>query len=318
MLNPPMAHTYDVHTHVGLDPGFYLRGWWPYASTAADLLGQMDRYEIGRAVCFPFTLPSAFDPYAFAERDELALLPGRFPFDRENALLHQEIARLAAGDRLLQFAMFDPAREPAKQAAAIGADVSRYAGLKTQSTVLRSPVKALLDEGRCLMELAERHDLPVLFHTAVNDPWAHVADCRAVARAYPKVRFNLAHSCRFHEPLLRECARTGNVWVDCSAHLAHCQLAREDKAAVAPPAERVKADYADPTRVLEAVHAILGEKYMWGSDNPFMSWFDDRLRILFTYQQETAVVNALPELIRRSMLTDAPAAWLFGSRMPLP
>src|SRR4051794_18441776 len=100
-----MALTYDVHTHVGLDAGFFLRGWWPYASTAADLLQQMDRHGIARAVCFPFTLPSAFDPYAFAERNELALLPGRFPFDRENPLLHQEITRLGVGERFLQFAM---------------------------------------------------------------------------------------------------------------------------------------------------------------------------------------------------------------------
>ena len=40
---PPL---YDVHTHVGLDPGFYLRGWWPYASTATDLVAQMDRHGI--------------------------------------------------------------------------------------------------------------------------------------------------------------------------------------------------------------------------------------------------------------------------------
>ena len=30
---------YDVHTHVGADQGFLLRGWWPYASTTTDLLG---------------------------------------------------------------------------------------------------------------------------------------------------------------------------------------------------------------------------------------------------------------------------------------
>src|ERR1043165_6933410 len=97
---------YDVHTHVGLEPGFYLRGWWPYAATARDLLTHMDAHGIDRAVAFPFTLPSAFDPYAFADRNELRLLPGRFPFDRENVMLAQEIDRVGGG-RLLQFAMFD-------------------------------------------------------------------------------------------------------------------------------------------------------------------------------------------------------------------
>jgi predicted TIM-barrel fold metal-dependent hydrolase len=304
-----MGTTYDVHTHVGLDTGFYLRSWWPYAATARDLLEQMDRHGIDRAVCFPFTLPSAFDTDAFANRNEVTLLSGRFPFDRENGLLAQEIERVGSG-RLLQFAMFDPAREIGRQAEAIKPLIGKIAGLKTQSTVLRSPVGNLLRDGRALMELAEANDLPVLFHTAVNDPWAQVSDCLAVARAFPKVRFNLAHSCRFHEPLLRECAATANVWVDCSAHLAHCQLARENKGAVAPVNDRVKADYTQPSKVLEAVHAIVGAKYMWGSDNPFMSWYDDRLRILYTYEQEMDVVRQLPEPIRKSMLTDAPSTWL--------
>jgi predicted TIM-barrel fold metal-dependent hydrolase len=310
---------YDVHTHVGLDAGFFLRGWWPYASTSRDLLEQMDAHGIDRAVCFPFTLPSAFDARAFAERDEMTLLPDRFPFDRENALLAQEIERVDPHRRLIQFAMFDPAREIASQVASIRTLIGKIAGLKTQSTVLRSPVRTLLTDARPLMELAAEHDLPVLFHTSVNDPWAQVSDCLAVAQAFPTVRFNLAHSLRFHAPLLRQAAERPNVWVDCSAHLAHCQLARENRSAVAPPADRVDAQYTQPARVLETIHGMLGGKYMWGSDNPFMSWCDDRLRILFTYAQEMDIVRQLSEPVRVSMLSDAPRAWLFGpNREPAP
>jgi predicted TIM-barrel fold metal-dependent hydrolase len=309
--------TYDVHTHIGLDTGFYLRGWWPYASTAADLLLQMDAHGIDRAVALTFVLPAAFDAEAFAERSEIELRPGRVPFDRENALLAGEIERLGARQRLLQFAMFDPSREVEAQVKAIEPLLvaGSVRGLKTQSTVIRSPVRALLEQGQALMELAERNDLPVLFHTSVNDPWAQVADCLAVARAFPTVRFNLAHSLRFHEPFLREAAATPNVWVDCAAHLAHCELARINSPAVAPAAERVRCDYANPVAAFEAVHAILGKnKYMWGSDNPFMSWCDDKLRILYTYDQEMAVVNGLPAALRQEVLTDAPMEWLFDGR----
>jgi predicted TIM-barrel fold metal-dependent hydrolase len=308
---------YDVHTHIGLDTGFYLRGWWPYASTAADLLLQMDAHEIDRAVALTFVLPTAFEAEAFAERNEIVLRPGRFPFDRENKLLADEIERLGARQRLLQFAMFDPSREIERQVEAIRPLIGTIHGLKTQSTVIRSPVRALLDHGRALMELAEAENLPVLFHTSVNDPWAQVSDCLEVARAFPRVRFNLAHSCRYHAPLLRECAATANVWVDCSAHLAHCQLARENSPAIAPANERVRVDYNEPAEVLVAIHKILGaggDKYMWGSDHPFMSWCDDKLRIRYTYEQEMAVVRDLPANVRRSMLSAAPEAWLFGPR----
>src|SRR4051794_11841930 len=136
---------YDVHTHIGLDTGFYLRGWWPYAATAADLLRQMDAHGIDRAVALAFVLPTAFDAEAFAERNEVVLRPGRVPFDRENALLATEIERLAAKERLLQFAMFDPSREVEAQVKAIQPLVAAGSirGLKTQSTVIRSPVRAL-------------------------------------------------------------------------------------------------------------------------------------------------------------------------------
>ena len=125
------------------------------------------------------------------------------------------------------------------------------------------------------------------------------------------MRFNLAHSLRFHEPLLREAAGIANVWVDCAAHLAHCELARENSPAVAPAADRLKCDYADPAAALAAVHAILGErKYLWGSDNPFMSWCDDKLRLMFSYRQEAEVLEALPAGVRESMGNAAPRAWL--------
>jgi hypothetical protein len=45
-----------------------------------------------------------------------------------------------------------------------------------------------------------------------------------------------------------------------------------------------------------------------------MSWCDDNLRFVYTYDQEIAVVNDLPAHVRRSMLSDAPHAWLFGRR----
>src|SRR5436190_9999553 len=131
---------FDVHTHIGLDLGFMLRGWWPYCSTVQDLLQHMDANGVDRAVCFPFTLSSAFDPYAFADRAELKLLDGRVPFDRENFLLGDEITRLDTNDRLTQFAMFDPSRRVPEQLKNIEKLAGKIGGLKTQSTTLESRV----------------------------------------------------------------------------------------------------------------------------------------------------------------------------------
>ena len=309
-----MHTVYDVHTHVGLDLGFMLRGWWPYAATAQNLLEQMDADGIDKAVCFPFTLPSAFDPYAFAKSGEVKLLEGRVPFDRENALLAQELERIDRDKRLMQFAMFDPGRRVTEQVRLIEPLLGRIAGLKAQTTVLQSNIRALLNEARPIMDLARMHGLPVLLHTSVapSDTWAQVADCLEVARAFPQVRFNLAHSLRLHIDHLREATKLPNVWVDCSAHLAHCQLAREDSPAVAPREKRLDADYTRPARALAAVHEVLGGRCLWGSDNPFMSWCSDNMAMVFSYENEAAVLHELPNDVKQSIACDAPEAWLFG------
>ena len=305
----------DVHTHVGTDYAFFLAGWWPYAGMTQDLVQRLDRYGIDQAVCFPFVVPSAMDPYQFAADRSLTLRDGRFPYDHENPALITEIHRLGFEQRLKPLAMFDPGRCISPQVRALEELAGDVAGLKTQTEVLRSPIRNLIGEARDILRVAEAHDLPVLFHTAVSpsDANSQVRDCLDVAEAWPNVRFNLAHSLRFDREGLKRAAELPNVWVDCSAHLIHCRLAQRDIPAVAPPDERVDADYADPAAVLQAVHAILGERYMWGSDTPFNSWCDDGIQLVCEYGEEVATLNALPDAVRHSMSRRAPHDWLYGT-----
>ena len=307
---------YDVHTHIGLDAGSYLRRWWPYSASAAELIQHMDAHGITYAVCFPFTLPSAFDPYAFADRNSIELTHDRFPFDRENELLRVEIARLDPLKRLIQFGMFDPAREVGRQVESLQKLVGTIAGLKTQTTVLRSPIRALMNEGRDLMKLAQQHDLPVLVHTAVNpaDAWAQARDCLDVAECFPRVRFNLAHSLRFDRECLQRAASMPNVWVDCSAHLVHCALALKDAPSVAPPARCVDADYTKPVEVLATIYEMLHERYLWGSDYPYMSWCDDNMSAVYSYRSEAEVLHALPPRLRDGMACQSAERWLYGEK----
>jgi predicted TIM-barrel fold metal-dependent hydrolase len=307
---------YDIHTHIGLDTGFYLRGWWPYACTVQDLLGHMDRAGIDRAVCFPMTLPSAFDATAFADGGKVELLANRSPFDRENGLLVQEVQRIDRDGRLLPLAMFDPGRAVGEQMRNLQSLVEDIAGLKIQTTTIETPIRGMLTEGRELMAMAEQLDWPVVIHTAVlpGDRWSQVADCLEVAAAYPRVRFDLAHSLRFHAGYLSQAATMPNVWVDCAAHLTHCELARMDSPITAPKSDRVDADYSRPTQVLETIHAMLPGRYMWGSDNPFMSWCDDDIRIMYSYKDEADALAGLPDGVRQSMSSSGPESWLFGRK----
>jgi hypothetical protein len=315
-VNGPAPPVFDVHSHVGLDQAFWMAGWWPYAATAQDLLERMEANGIDRAVCFPFGIPSAFDSQIYGRSRNLELIANRIPFDPENRLLVREVECIDGQGRLLPFAMFDPGRKGPEQLKCLDSLVSSIRGLKTQTTVLRSPIRALLEEASDIMAFAAEHDLPVVIHTALlpADSWAQVRDCLAVAEAYPTVRFDLAHSLRFHAGYLRLAAQLPNVWVDCSAHLVHCHLARNDSPAIAPPAERVQADYSKPASVLEAIFDLLGQSYMWGSDNPFMSWCDDKSHFVCTYEQEVQALHLASSHVVQSMTRNAPLAWLTGRR----
>ena len=285
-----------------------------------ELIEHMDVHGIGRAVCFPFTLPSAFDAAAFADKGRVELLPGRVPFDRENDMLVREIDALGVRERLFPLAMIDPTRCVDEQLASLERLAGRISGLKLQSTIIESPVLNLLSVGRGLLEFAAAQQLPVLLHATIWEtaPHALVADCFAVAEAFPSVRFDLAHSLAFHAGHLRRASQMPNVWVDCAALLAHCELARQNSPVVAGPADRLDADYTRPAQVLEAIHAILGDRFMWGSDNPFMSWCDDHLRLLYSYADEAEVLKTLPDRVRKDICCVGPEAWLFGRKGNMP
>jgi predicted TIM-barrel fold metal-dependent hydrolase len=228
----------------------------------------------------------------------------------------QKIRRIDTDRHLLPLAMLDPIRAVDEQLRNLRNLVEDIAGLKVQTTTIQSPMRALLTTGREFLALAEQLDLPVLIHTAIHpgDPWAQVADGLEVAAAFPRVRFDLAHSLRFHAGFLRQAATMDNVWVDSAALLIHCALACVDSPIAASGRDRVDADYTKPASVLEAIHAILGDRYLWGSDSPFMSWCDDDIRYIYSYADEARVLNELPEAVRSSMCSAAPEAWLFGKR----
>jgi len=165
------------------------------------------------------------------------------------------------------------------------------------------------------MDLASARRWPIVVHTATTptDECSQVRDCLDVAEAYPDVRFDLAHSLRFDREGLSRAAELDNVWVDCSAHTVHCASAANDWAVTGPRDTLVDADYTKPAQVLEAVHAILGPKYLWGTDMPFQSWCEDDFRYVQSYDDEVDVLFELPENVRHDMATVGPEAWLMGA-----
>ena len=295
----------DCHNHVGADLLFYLRGEFPYAQHLSAMVAEGGALGVERWIVFPMVSNLSLD---FAKmREGQIIFPGGFarvPYAFENRRMLREIYELfpGLGKATLPFVMLDPMRETAGQAAELRKlrGQLKFYGLKIQSTILQSDIKCLGRQGRVFLELAEEWDVPLLIHSSVHpeDTWAQARDILDVAEANPRVRFCLAHSCRYDKECLDRVNELPNTWFDCSAHGIHCDLAVRDLPVVAPPSRRFPSDYHQPAQVIADLAAAYPKKFLWGSDSPFYSYVGavhgGVLALPSSYEKEVAALKAQP------------------------
>jgi len=309
----------DNHNHIGTDLSAYTGALQPYSQSSEDLAAKAAGTPVDRWIVFPFvaylmgdSVPQSVPP--------IEGLNANAPYAVSNARLFEEVEEWNSRHpkSLIPFAMLDPERDAAGQVASLRAlrQHHQFRGLKIQATLIRARIRALLEEGAPLVDLAEEWDLPFVIHSSVHpdDPWSPVEDILAVARARPRVRFVLAHSCRFDRAGLDAVAESPNTWFDCSAHRIHCELAVMDSPAVAVSADRFPSDYRSPSQVLHDLAEAYPEALIWGSDSPYYSWIARHgelpERLISTYPLEWECVAALSPERREAITKTNTLKWL--------
>ncbi len=296
----------DCHNHVGVDVLFYLHGDFPYAQHLTAMVEEGGALGVDRWIVFPFVTHMALDAASFLKgevREGGAQLT-QIPYALENRRLLSEIYGLfpELAPRILPFVMADPMRNTQAQAAELRQlrQQYRFHGIKMQTTILQADIKHLNDRGKVFLELAEEWDIPFLIHSSVaeSDSWAQASDILDLAEANPKVRFCLAHSCRFDKPCLDRVNDLPNTWFDCSAHCIHCEGAVKDLPYIAPRSRRFESDYSQPARVIADLAAAYPDKFLWGSDSPFYSYAAEInhqvVRLISTYKNEVDALRTSP------------------------
>jgi predicted TIM-barrel fold metal-dependent hydrolase len=299
----------DCHNHLGVELGAYLRNEFPYGQQLPSLVAEGQPLGVERWIVFPMVTYLAMDLSA-VRRGEVRLGGDleSVPYAFENRRMMEEIYHLYPeySDLVYPFAILDPARKVAEQIEAIREleKSYRFFGFKLQTTIIQSPVIALLEAGKPFLDLAKEWNLPMLIHSSVLpvDTWAQARDILEIAEKNPGVRFCLAHSCRFDRECLDRVAELPNTWFDCSAHRIHCQLATEDNPIVAPAEKRFATDYSNPAKALLDLARAYPEKLLWGSDSPyycFVAKYENEFYSLkSTYSEEVACLMDLPDDLR--------------------
>jgi predicted TIM-barrel fold metal-dependent hydrolase len=301
-MNDPI--TIDCHNHVGVELLMYLRGEFPYGQMLPTMIAEGQAAGVTHWIVFPMVSNLSLDISALREAKIADGGLEEVPYAFENRRLLQEIYTLFPhhAEVVFPFAMFDPMRQPVQQVATLQALRREFPffGLKTQTTILQSYIKSLMEEGRVILELAEEWNMPLLIHSSVypGDLWAQARDILDIAEATPRVHFCIAHSCRFDRTQLDRIAALPNAWFDCSAHIIHCQLAVADSPHVAPPERRFPSDYTRPEVVLRDLAEAYPDKLIWGSDSPYYSYVGSGLTLFSTYAAEGACLYSLPEEAR--------------------
>lgn len=311
----------DCHTHVGVELLAYLRNEFPYCQDLSTLLSAGSAQGVKRWVVFPMVSNLTMDLRALREgkvvsTDRLESVPYAF----ENRHLLREIQETSpeAAEKTYPLAIADPAREPEAQAETLRSllNTYRFYGLKFQTTILQTPIRSLLKEGRVLLDLARDLDLALLIHTSVHpeDPYAQVDDVLDIVEKVPDIRFCLAHSLRFDGEALERLAALPNAWFDCSALRVHCQLAVEDSPIVAPPKRRFRSDFTRPTQVLHDLAEAYPDRLLWGSDAPYYSFVSETdfgtFQLRSTYADEAACAHALPDALHEKVTWENTFRWL--------
>lgn len=301
----------DCHNHLGVDLFFYLNGYHPYCQDLPAMVTEGRHCGVDRWVVFPMIANLTFDLAAMRRTELRGGGCEEVPYAFENERMLREVYELYPdlGRHVVPFAILDPLRSPAPQIAKLRELHRRFPfhGLKIQPTMIRSDIGALLEGGRGFLELAEEFDLPFLIHSSVapEDPWSQATAILRVAEATPRVRFCLAHSCRFDRECLDRVAALPNTWFDCSAHRIHCDAVVRGHGFVAPAARRFDTDYADPARVLRDLAEAYPRKLLWGSDTPFQSYVahidGSFVSLRSTYAAEVACVRALPAALQQAV-----------------
>ncbi|MBT3272841.1 MAG: amidohydrolase family protein [Spirochaetales bacterium] len=319
----------DSHSHIGLSTKNFALMEYPYASTIEGMYYRQLQGGVDINVIFPYTpelfndLPSLVE--GTYQKADNPLSPA--PYFLENEMLLRETYDFCPelSHRFIPFVSVDPGREVETQLAQIDTLSQSYPiyGLKIVPVLCRTPVTALLDTGRAILETARERNWPILLHTTVHaeETFSRADLAFRVIEACPDIRFCLAHCIGFHDAYLQKADMMPNVWVDTSALKIQTQLAYENSLIMASQEERFSADYSDHTSVMKDLTNAYPKTIIWGTDTPAYSYIcrrdqGDGLFVDFNlkaaYGDEVAALNSLAHNIKRKVSNENPLHFIFG------
>lgn len=181
--------------------------------------------------------------------------------------------------RFLPFICLDPGEKVPEQLdfAAALMESYRIYGIKFNSANRGVPIRLLSEKpGSAILEFAQKHDLPLIFHAAVTG-YAASGDILEMAEAWPRIRFCLAHALIFCRELLDRAASMRNVWVNTAALKIQMELASDLIKTGRNDAKRMlDIDWTSPADGIKKLLTAYPDMMIWGSDSLSISYTPEK------------------------------------------
>jgi hypothetical protein len=308
----------DVHTHCGAEHTGFLFRRYPSSQSVKDLVDKLNRNSVDFAVAFPFAASYYyFDFRRFVDHLMLEPLPAEpFPYRAANQQLFYEVKLFGEG-KIIPFPMIFPGVEDIQQIEYLDnlGKNDKLFGLKLH-TLMTHVASSKLAETEYLA-LAEKYNVPLLIHTG-HDPESRPEQVLELAVRYPHLRFCIAHVGRFEKCVFDDLSKlkTNNLFFDTSPFLAICYLTPHDQEQ-GQGGEKLPLPYHNPQQALLDLYHLYPEGLMWGTDEPWTSVVDNRKQqvlIRADYEDEKALLDTLPPLIKEKISYQNTLRFLFGER----
>jgi predicted TIM-barrel fold metal-dependent hydrolase len=308
-----LTKTFDCHTHSGgVDHYNFQKGILPFTQSVEDLILKTKLDGITDVITFPLPSTSYYNIRAWIETGEKKVSGQQdYPYQLENASFLLDCDSCDA--QIYPFLCVDPSNMANKQIDYLEKEASRRRifGLKLHTLAASATATELISTG--FVDFAVSHNIPILVHSGLEDPYSHPYNAVKLAKQFPELRVCIAHLARFDSETLETVSKTDNLFVDCSPFLQLLNIEKQSSSS----SRRSLIDFDNPEETLLRYYSSLKDHLVWGSDEPWTKFINPKAGYfgVFSHNKEVEVLLKLAGLSMpavESILYKNPNNFLFG------
>lgn len=318
----------DIHSHVGVSLQALVKQEYPFAQTVEDIYYRQLARSVDVNVVFPFTADLFFDPNRLCNGEQVPAKDplSATPYASANRMVMMSVFTFCPEmkDRFIPFVSIDPGRMVSEQIAELETLEKEFPiyGIKVNPVMIQSPVSEFFGKAAAFLDFARKRNLPFLFHMSadLNDEYSRPEDTFRLAGENPDLRFCFAHCLNFDRNLMNRSGEMPNVWFDTAAAGLQVQMIQRNLPNARPASMRFDTDYSEPSIAVNALADVYPDKIIWGTDSPMYTYTGKRkqgehtvdFKLKGRYEDEIAILNALPEPLRTKACNRNSVRFLFG------